>query len=73
MVFLIFVPFALEQRGQSLSPLDNFLLGALGTACKQHDDLCAKLCVIEASTRPEVDAQLNNAVANRLEVAQQAE
>ncbi|MGB6687698.1 MAG: hypothetical protein WBE76_07635 [Terracidiphilus sp.] len=72
-VFLIFVPFAFEQCGQGLSSLDVFLLCAFGTTRKQDDDLRAALCVIEAPARAEVDAQLNDAVANSLEVAQQAE
>src|SRR5580698_8435978 len=73
MLFFIVVPFAFERCGQCLGPLNIFLLCAFGTARKQHDDLCAKLCVIEAPARAEIDAQLNHSAANRLEVAQQAE
>src|ERR1035438_8862444 len=73
MVFLILVPFALQQCGQSLSPLDIFPLCAFGTTRKQHDDLCAALRVIQTPARAEVYAQFNHAIANRLEVAQQAE
>ena len=54
-----------------LSPLNIFLLGAFGTARKQDDDLCARLCltdmgVIQTPTRAEVDAQLNHPTANAL-------
>src|SRR5580698_8613225 len=73
MVFLIFVPFAFKQCGQRLNPLDISLLCAFGTACKQYDDLRAKLCVIETPPRAEIDPQLNHTVANSLEIAQQAE
>ena len=73
MVFLISSPFAFEQSSQSLCPLDISLLCAFGSAREQDDDLGTVLCVIEAPARAEVDAQLNHAVANRLEVAQQAE
>src|ERR1035437_1762871 len=73
MVLLIFIPFAFQQCGQSLSPLDIFLLCAFGTARKQQDDLRAALRVIQTPARAEVYAQLNHAIANRLEVSQQAE
>src|SRR5665213_413610 len=73
MVFLISAPFGLEQCGQGPGPLDISFLCAFRTARKQHDDLRAKLCVIESPACAEVDAQLNDAVAHSLEVAQQAE
>jgi hypothetical protein len=64
---------SLELCGQSLGPLDISLLCAFVTARKQDDDLRAKLGVLEAPTRVEVDAEFDHSVANRLEVAQQAE
>ena len=53
--------------------MDIFLLCTFGTAGKQQDDLGPALRVIETSASAEVNAQLNYAIANRLEVAQQAE
>jgi hypothetical protein len=61
LVFLIVFPFAFEQCGQSLRPLDITLLGACGTARNQNDDLDAALGVIDTPSGAKVDAQLDHA------------
>ena len=52
-----------------LCRLDVFLLTALVARTKQHDDRASPLLKTDAVSRPVVDTQFADALANRLDVA----